>query len=355
MATAAPSDDTGQVMPMPAVRTRAFALLTAALAVFCSASTAAAPMERELHFVVTVDAAQDWKKNDPRYPGNQWSKATTQQRWEVRTRLRSDGKLQVRDLLDPDLNARMEAKTIFLARQAKSLMEQSGRPFKIPHTDAEKSALMQQMQEQIMGCQADQICTHDLTLQYAALMAAVEFPEALEEDTVPGQYLYFLPFKGCAEESRVTMTMAIDGERYNKDVNHLVMFSERRSADTVNASDGLPLCEHFASVIDTRDPKKLVRHETIFVPSPEGTTEYTEREHTSRRQESQPLVGAALNWVNDTLRHAPESGSASATLPLSMSLNGNSTWLGLWQGTAKVTLQWSFKDVSAPGAPGPQR
>ena len=329
--------------------------VAAAVAAWCSGVAAAAPIERELHFVVTVDAEQDWKKNDPKYPGDQWSKATAHQRWEVRTRLRSDGKLQVRDLLDPDMNARMEAKTIFLARQAKALIEQSGQRFKIPHNDAEKSALMDQMQEQIMGCKADPVCAHDLTMQYAALMAAIEFPEALQEDTVPGQYLYFLPFKGCADESRVTLTLAIDGVRYNKDVDHLVPFSERRSADTVNASDGLPLCEHFAAVIDTKDPKRLVRHETIFVPRPEGEADYTERGHTSHTPGPQPLIGAALDWVNDTLRHAPESGNVSATLPLPMSLNGNSTWLGLWQGTAKVTLQWSFKEVPPQDSAAPQR
>ena len=340
---------------LSAIPARTCAILAAALAALWVGAAESAPLERELHIVVTVDAEQNWSKDDPKYPGHQWSKATSRQRWEVRTRLRSDGKLQVRDLLDPDLNTRMEAKTIFLARQAKALFEQSGKPFKIPHTDAEKSALMQQMQEQIMGCKGEETCSHDMTLQYAALMAAIEFPEALEEDTVPGQYLYFLPFKGCADESRVTLNMAIDGERYNKDVDHLVTFSEHRSADTVNASDGLSLCDHFTAVIDTKDPNKLVRQETIFVPRPEGITEYTERDHTSHRQEPQPLIGAALNWVNDTLRHAPESGNVSATLPLPMSLNGNSTWLGLWQGTAKVTLQWSFATVPPPAAAAPQK
>jgi hypothetical protein len=303
------------------------------------------PVERELHFVVTVEAQQSWAKDDPQHPGRQWSKAVAHQRWDVRTRLRSDGKLEVRNLLDPDTNARMEAKTIFLARQAKARLEQSGQTFKPPRNDAEKNALMQAMQEQIFSCKGEPACTHDLTLQYSALMAAIEFPEALEEDTVPGQYLYFLPYKGCAEESRVTLDLAIDGERYNKDAGHIVTFSERRSADTSNASDGLPLCEHFAAVIDTHDPQHRVRQETLFVPRPEGVTEYTERGHTSHAEEPQPLVGAALDWVNETLRQAPESGNASATLPLPMSLNGNSTWLGLWQGTARVTLQWSFAKV----------
>jgi len=59
--------------------------------------------------------------------------------------------------------------------------------------------------------------------------------------------------------------------------------------------------------------------------------------------------------VNDVLRQAPASGNASATLPLPMSLNGNSTWLGLWQGTAKVTLQWSFSEVTPQAAPVSQK
>ncbi|MDB5978177.1 MAG: hypothetical protein JWR07_4937 [Nevskia sp.] len=343
------------MIPSSTTRARSSLLMACTLAALWAGAARCAPLERELHVVVTVDAEQSWSKDDPKYPGHQWSKATSRQRWELKTRLRSDGKLQVRDLLDPDLNTRMEAKTIFLARQAKALFEQSGKPFKIPHTDAEKSALMQEMQEQIMGCKGQETCTHDMTLQYAALMAAIEFPEALEEDTVPGQYLYFLPFKGCADESRVTVDMAIDGERYNKDVDHLVQFSEHRSADTVNASDGLALCEHFAAVIDTKEPKKLVRQENIFIPRPEGTTDYTERGHTSHRQEPQPLIGAAMNWVNDTLRHAPESGNASATLPLPMSLNGNSTWLGLWQGTAKVSLQWTFSNVAPTAVAAPPK
>lgn len=338
------------------LRRRRTALAVSAIAVSGIAQAAPAappphPVERELHFVVTVEAQQAWAKDDPRHPGHQWSKAVAHQRWELRTRLRSDGRLEVRNLLDPDTNARMEAKTIFLARQAKARLEQSGQTFKPPRTDAEKNALMQAMQEQIFNCKGEPVCTHDLTMQYSALMAAIEFPEALEEDTVPGQYLYFLPFRNCAEESRITLDLAIDGERFNKDVDRLVPFSERRSADTSNASDGLPLCEHFAAVIDTRDPQHRMRQETIFVPRPVGVTEYTERGHTSHAEEPQPLVGAALDWVNQTLRQAPDSGSASATLPLPMSLNGNSTWLGLWQGTAKVTLQWSFVQVAPTATP----
>jgi len=311
----------------------------------------AAPIERELHFIVTIDAQQDWKKNDPKHPGDQSSKATTHQRWEVRTRLMSDGVLQVRDLLDPDLDSRMEAKTIFLARRAKKEMEDSGQPFKVPHTEAEKNALMQHMQEQIMGCKADETCSHDMTMRYAALMAVIEHPEALEPDTVPGRFLYFLPAKACLEESRVTLDMSIQGTRFNKDVDEFIPFTEHRSADTVNARDGLPLCEHFTATIDTKNPKEMMRQETVFIPRPEGVTEHTENGHTSHTQESQPLVAAALDWVNDVLRYAPTRGIQSASLPIPLSLNGNSTWLGLWSGTAKVTIEWSF-DVVPPYTSG---
>lgn len=69
--------------------------------------------------------------------------------------------------------------------------------------------------------------------------------------------------------------------------------------------------------------------------------------HTSRETQYQPMPSAALDWMNEDLRHAPATGSTSATLPLPLSLNGNSTWLGLWTGTAKVSMQWSFREVAA--------
>ena len=188
----------------------------------------------------------------------------------------------------------------------------------------------------------------------AALLAAIDYPGALEEDTVPGRYLYFLPYKGCAEYSRITLDVAIDGVRYNKDINEFIPFSERRSADTVNASDGLPLCTHFLAVIDTEDPDRPMYQETVFVPRPEGVTEYTENDHTSRETPFQPLGTAVVDWMGNELRHAPSSGERRVELPLPLPLNQNATWLGKWTGTAKVHMQWSFDEVDASaGAAAP--
>lgn len=309
------------------------------------------PIEREFHFVATIEATQDWKKNDPEHPGDQHSRGTSKQRYEVRTRLRSDGKLEVRNLLDPNLDARLEAKTIYLARQAKKLLDKPGQPFKLPVTEQEKAKFMQDVQIDLRSCNNEPNCYQEKQVYYAAIFAAMEYPEAMEEDTEPGRYLYFMPYKGCPEISRVTLTIAIDGVRYNKDANKFLPFSERHDADTVNASDGLTLCKHFTAVIDTQDPVKPMWQETIFVPRPEGLTVHTENNHTSREQQPQPVLTAVIDWMGHALRNAPVSGKTSAALPLVLPLNQNATWLGLWTGTANVTLEWSFKDVAASAPP----
>lgn len=332
------------------------ALLCAGAAQAAEATTATtvtaatAPIERELHIVATVEATQDWKKNDPKYPGEQWSRGTTRQRYEITTRLRSDGKLELRNLLHPDLHTRLEAKTIHLARQAKKQLDASGKPIKIPQTEQEKSEFMLDLQRRMIACEGEPTCFHDTQMQAAAIMAAIEYPEAMEEDSEPGRYQYFLPYKGCPEKSRVTLTMNIEGVRYNKSSDTFVPFSERRSADTVDASDGLMLCAHFLAVIDTQDKERPMYQETIFVPRPEGITEFTENNHTSREKQYQPMPTAAVDWMTEVLRHAPAEGSREATLPLPLSLNGNSTWLGLWTGTAKISMQWSFREVPESGA-----
>lgn len=325
--------------------------LLSLVALVCCGAVRAAPIERELHVVATVEATQEWKKNDPKYPGDQWSKGSTTQRYEITTRLRSDGKLEVRNLLDPDLKVRLEAKTIQLARQAKKQLEESGKPFKLPSTPEERAAFTRQMNAEVMACNGEAVCSYEKQMQYAALMAAIDYPEALEEDTEPGRYQYFLPFKGCPQKSRVTLSMSIEGVRYNKDSDKFIPFKERRSADTVDATLGRSMCSHLLAVIDTQDPGKPMYQETILIPRPVGVTEYTENNHTSREEQPQPMPTAVLDWMTDVLRHAKTEGTLSTTLPLVLPLNENATWLGVWTGNAKVTMQWSFREVPLTPTP----
>lgn len=307
----------------------------------------AGPVDRELHVKVSVEATQDWKKNDPKYPGEQWSKGSTRQSYEIRTRLRSDGRLELRNLLDPVLDERLEAKTIHLARQAKKFFDRPGKPFVIPKDPKQKEALINEVQRRYLDCSGNAECVFEAQLHGAALLAAMQIPEALEDDEEGDRrYQYFLPYQGCPESSRVTLTMAIDGVRYNKDVDKFIPFKERRSADSVNTSDGLTMCKHLLAVIDTRDPDRPMYQETIWVPTPRGITEYTENDHTSREEQSQPMPTAVLDWMTETLRHAPASGTATVSLPLPLALNANQTVLGLFTGTVKATMTWSFKEVA---------
>ena len=326
--------------------------LVTAIAVLATvaSSASAAPITRRLQIVATVEATQTWKKNDPKYPGEQSSKGSTTQRYELTLDLRSDGRQEVRNLLAHDLDERLEAKTIHLARQARRNIEAKGGKLVIPTTDAELQAFNRRFQEDVYRCNAEPVCMQDTNLQYAAILAARDYPEALKEDAEPGQYLYFLPFKGCTSRSRVTLKMVIDGIRYNKSSDKFVPFSERREADVVDANDGLPLCNHFTVVLDTADKARGLLVENVHVPSAIGVTEFTESGHTSRTTESQPMPTAALEWITATLRQAPERGSASTTVPLTLPLNANSTWLGLFAGTAKVTLSWSFSPLPVPPA-----
>lgn len=324
--------------------------LLALFALMASPCIYADAIVRDLHYLVTVDATQNWKKNDPEYPGEQWSKAWTKQTYELKTQLRSDGKLEVRNLLDPDLEARLEAKVVRLARQAKSKLDASGQPFTIPQTEAERSEFSKKMNAELLACNAEPTCYNDTMLTYAAIMAAVDYPEALEEETVPGQYLYFEPFHGCTESSRIQLKTEIEGIRYNKTSDKFVPFKETHEADTVNASDGLRLCGHFLAVIDTKAESKSMYQETIFVPRPEGLTTYTESGHTSRTKEPQPMPMAVTDWMTERLRRAEPSGTDTVELPLVLPLNGNATWLGKWKGTAKVTMTWSFKNAPQPAA-----
>ncbi|MDH4458211.1 MAG: hypothetical protein QE272_05880 [Nevskia sp.] len=335
-------------LPRPELLRNSLQAALVGSACLLAASAQAAALDRVLTVVATVDATQSWEKNDPKYPARQWSKGSTRQRYELRVPMRSDGVPQVRNLLDPNLEARLEAKTVHLARLAKKAIEASGGKLKLPTTPAEEAELGKRMQYDQMKCRGDAACNQEMQLFYAAILAATQYPDAMEDEDEPGRYLHYLPYKGCAGSSRVTLTMEIAGERWNKTVDRLVPFREVRNADSRDASDGLSLCSHFTMVFDPEDSQRPLWVENVHIPSPVGVTEFTESQHTSRATEPQPMPTAALEWITETLRHAPASGKASTTLRLPLSLNGNSTWLGLWSGTAKVSVEWSFTPVSSP-------
>ena len=77
-------------------------------------------MDRQLRIVITPDGAQDWRNE------LQWYKASTQQRYELTTTLRSDGKLEGANLLDPDTTRRLAIKTEYLRRKGVAMLQANG-------------------------------------------------------------------------------------------------------------------------------------------------------------------------------------------------------------------------------------
>ncbi len=309
-------------------------------------SSFAETLERELQVVVEFDAEQSWVSETEEF-GKQFYDATSSQRYELRTRLQADSQLQTLNLLDPDQEKRLKAKTIHLARQARKKLAAAGKPVAIPQTPAEKTALTQQMQEEQYVCQGDPECRRDTMLFYAAIFAAIEYPEAAQAPAGGGRYLYYEPGPACSSYARVTMQLSIQGEHYNKGEKEVVPFTEERSADVENPDDDIALCKRYLAVIDTDDKAEPLYVENFYLPSAQGETVITELGNTREKTERQPMPGDVLAWVTQQLKHADTSGEASARVRLLQPLNGISEQSGAIMGHADVKMRWEFSDAKA--------
>lgn len=302
----------------------------AALAAVVSLPAAAEPVTRELYVLVEFDAQQQWA-GEGEYPGEY--QATSTQSYEVRLTLQSDGHLYAANLLDPDLTARLKAKTVHLARKALRKLEAQGN--KVPQMN--QQALSRGMRQEQIACGGDPKCRHEVMQRYVALFAAMQYPEALEADGEGGRYRYFEPYAGCESHWKVQMRLDIEGTRAG------VPFAEHHAAtDSGSTDDGIALCQRYLAVIDTQDTDQPLYLENFFLPSASGQTTTEVGGEVSRRTESQPMPSAVLSWVTAQLKHAPAQGHLTASVPLPLPLNGVSVGLGTAAGTAEVELTWHF-------------
>lgn len=303
-------------------------------------------LKRELHVVVEIDAEQSWVSDTKEF-GQQHYNATSQQRYELRTPLQADSQLQVLNLLDPDQKTRLKAKTIHLARQAKKKLAAAGKPIDIPQTPEEKSALTRRMQEEQYACQGDSECRQDSMMLYAAVFAAIEYPEAAQDPVGEGRYLYYEPASGCDAYSKVSMQLSIKGNHWNKGEKRVVPFTQQRSAEVENPQDDIALCKRYLAVIDTKASEKPLYSENFYLPSAVGETVSDELGETMTKQERQPMIGDVLAWVTQQLKHAEKSGQTTAQVRLLQPLSGISEQSGTIEGKADVKLSWEFLE---PGA-----
>jgi hypothetical protein len=312
----------------------------------------AGDVERQLEISITVDGQQTWRN------GVQWSKATTVQRYDLSTRLRSDGKLQGANMLDLDMNRRIAIKQEYLRRKGleEARRADGGAP-PIPRTDEEKRQVSAQAQQELYNCKGDPDCMSSVVRRYSAIFAAAapdgtpagaEAAAALLDQ--PGRYLFFFGYDGCPNRIHATYQAHVEGEEaFDRARKNLVPFTLQRDADVAgDLADNKSLCWRYTAVVDTQNQQLFL--DNVYLPSPRGSSVRTVRNSPQRSEEDLPPLAEALSWSSQTLRQAAESGAASATLNMGQPLDGNSTVGGSFEGPAKLTLKWSFLPVASSEA-----
>lgn len=341
-------------MRASAARTRRdlLALLAAAL-LASSPPLAAAPRERSLDIVVTVDGSQAWRNE------LQWSRATTQQRYELHTRLRSEGRQYAENLLEPDLQQRMKIKTDYYTYQGLlQLKQQNGG--RLPEAATLSADLANRIQDERSRCLQTGQCEADTVERAAAIQAllhnSIEDLEAFIAyyDNPGGRYLYFFGYPDCPNRMRLQNVSHIEGERaYDRDKKKLAAFKLDLFADSAgSAADQRSLCRRYVATVDVGSGDFYL--ENAFIPSPLGSSRAAPAAAAQATQRELPIPYEVLSWVGEVLRYAPDRGERRATLKLTLPLDGDSTGLGSIDGSAAVSLSWSFKDA-APLRAGPGR
>lgn len=313
-------------------------VLGAVIGVLGVGAATAAPMDRRLEINVALEGKQDWRNE------LQWSKATTAQRYEFSTTLRSDGVLEGANLLDMDLDARLAIKTEYLRRKGAAKLKASGID---PTSERVQAEISSRMQKDMFACKGEATCMSDTNSKYTELMAAAVQPDNSELFAGEPRYLFFFGYPGCANKIHAVHKYQATGETgYGRNKDKIFPYALSRDGDYAgSARDQTSMCSLFTVVLDTKEQKMFV--ENIYIPTSRGKVVRTEFGKTVSSEADLPYPDPLQGWINGLLRHGALSGTSSTTLPLNLPLDGNSTVLGLFTGEAKTTLKWSFTELAA--------
>ncbi len=302
-----------------------------------------APLQRQLKLNVSVDATQAWKNE------LQWSKASSQQRYELTTQLHSDGRLYAQNLLDPDLDKRSRIKSEFYTYQGllELKRENGGR---LPSGNALMPEISAESLKAGGSCLPGVDCPSASPQRFSAIAALQDnTPAQIEQfmksfEAPGGKWLYFTGFAGCRNQLRLNYTAHFAGEQaFDHARKKLQPFEMDWVANTEgSAEEKASLCRRYTITLDTGSGTMYV--ENAYLPSPRGTSTRKTGRGLDRRESDLPPPYELMRWVGDTLSKNRPSGSQEAVLKLTQPLDGNSTVLGLFDGTAKVRLSWSFAE-----------
>lgn len=308
-----------------------------------SATAFAAPLERKLSLNLTVDATQDWRNE------LQWSKAQSQQRYQIVTHLRSDGRLYAENLLDPDVPKRIKIKNDYYTYQGLLELRQEfgGR---LPKPDQVQSVISA---ESLAGgdstCIPGVSCTSMSPERFAAIAVLQQTPsDQLERfmqsyEKPGGRWLYFMGYAGCANQLDLRYQAHYAGERaFDRRRKNLKPFEMDWKAATQGTEDEQRgLCKRYVVTVDTKTND--VYFENVYLPAPVGISERKGAGGDERREIEMSPPSEVASWVNDLLLKTTASGSRQQDIRITLPLDGNSTVLGSFDGTAKVSFSWELK------------
>lgn len=329
----------------------------------------AAELVRDFSVVVTMDATESSKD------GQDWSKTVRKHRYEFATRLRSDGELGTYNPKDPAEAAKSMALAGAVQRKVQAAQARAPKPAGPAKSMEQIAADMQKAQAACAGNQqclmklAMQMSTPDMQAQMRAAQAAAgeqqckaqyadatqrqqclqalgvvapQAPAGQDDDALlaaepEARYLQFVGDGQCPQRIKVSIDDRTEGAY--ADVQGMVPYTIEQKANWAgDAQTQQLLCLSHSPVLDTR--ANLIWFDTVGVPTPRVTYIHTERGRSERNDNAEmSLPDGVAEWIDETLRRGPPSGTRSAVLPLFRSAQK----VGQVEGQAKVTATWSFK------------
>lgn len=304
-----------------------------------STSAVSASVDRTLEIRLAIDAAQDWK-NDP-----QWGKSKSTQQYVFSTQLRSDGRLYVDNLLDPDSSKRVRIKGDWYLYQGLSeLKAENGG--KLPPPGSGRTEISAQSLAESGGMASPALANFS-PQRMTALQALKDKPAAeLEEfmrryEQPGGRWMVFEGFAGCANQLQLRYHSRFEGDVAKKKGN-TAPFDMQWDAETAGTPEQQQsLCRRYVATYEPATDTLIV--ENLYLPPPLGASVRNHFGRTERQERELPPPYQVMRWADDQLKQARSSGKQAATLQLTAALDGNDAALGSFTGTAKVTLEWSFR------------
>jgi Skp family chaperone for outer membrane proteins len=292
---------------------------------------------------IRVKGTQHWAA------AQDYADSTLSEYYKVVTHVKSDGEAVSYNPLDPNDAQRQMAKAAAVQRRVNAVLGAHApeRPATQAEYQARQQALAEQAQRDQIACGADTACLMQLAMKYAQATASIETPgldvDAVDLDAASAdqpRYLSYLGYENCPTQIEIRI------KRHSKgayaDVAGMIPFTEREEATRSGPDPTNMQCFSQQAIYDLVDQQ--IHSYGFRPPQARGQSLRTEPYRETRNDDAE-ISGtiAAMDWVNEQLRHAPASGTRSTTLSSpAQALVGTAGADARFSGTLEVSLSWRF-------------